>query len=53
MILLKRLNYLRNSLETHNSRETTDHLRHQADKRKEERMIELWKSDLEKPSIYE
>lgn len=51
--MLKRLNYLRNSLETHDSRETTQHLRQQADRKKEERMLELWKNDLEKPSIYE
>ena len=51
--MLKRLNYLRNSLEAYDSRETTHHLREQADKKKEERMLELWKNDLEKPSIYE
>ncbi len=53
IIMLKRLNYLRNSLETHDSRETTHHLRDQANRKKEERMLELWKNDLEKPSIYE
>lgn len=51
--MLKRLNYLRNSLENHNSRETTQHLRELAERRRDERIMELWKSDLEKPSVYE
>ena len=51
--MLKRLNYLRNSLENHNSRETTEHLRNVAERRRDERIMELWKSDLEKPSVYE
>lgn len=53
MLMLKRLNYLRNSLENHNSRETTQHLRDLAERRRDERIMELWKSDLEKPSVYE
>lgn len=53
MMMLKRLNYLRNSLENHDSRETTTHLRNMAEQRRDERIMELWKSDLEKPSVYE
>jgi hypothetical protein len=52
-MILKRLNFLRNSLESHNPRETTNHLREQAIKRRDERILELWKNDLEKPSVYE
>lgn len=52
-MMIKRLNYLRNSLETHNSRETTQHLRDEAEKRRDERIMELWKNDLEKPSVYD
>ena len=52
-MMLKRLNFLRNSLETHNTRETTHHLRDQALKKRDERILELWKNDLEKPSVYE
>ena len=51
--MLKRLNFLRNSLESHNPRETTQHLREQALKRRDERILELWKNDLDKPSVYE
>ena len=53
LMMLKRLNFLRNSLESHNPRETTMHLREQAVKKRDERILELWKSDLEKPSVYE
>ena len=51
IMMLKRLNFLRNSLETHNPRETTVHLREMANKKRDERILELWKNDLEKPSI--
>jgi hypothetical protein len=53
MMMLKRLNYLRNSLENHDSRETTTHLRDEAERKRDERIMELWKTDLEKPSVYE
>ena len=53
MLMLKRLNYLRNALENHNAKETTAHLRDVAEKRRDERIMELWKSDLEKPSVGE
>jgi len=52
-MMLKRLNFLRNSLENHNPRETTQYLRENALKRRDERILELWKNDLEKPSVYE
>jgi len=53
MMMLKRLNYLRNALENYNTKETTAHLRDNADKKKEERLMELWKSEVEKPSVGE
>lgn len=49
--MLKRLNYLRNALENYNSKETTAHLRDHAEKKKEERLMELWRNELEKPSV--
>ena len=52
-MLLKRLNYLRNQLENHNARETTQHMRDLADRKKEERLAELWKTELDKPSVME
>ena len=51
MLMLKRLNYLRNALENHNAKETTAHLREVAEKRRDERIMELWKNDIEKPSV--
>lgn len=51
MMMLKRLNYLRNALENYNSKETTAHLRDHADKKKEERLMELWRNELEKPTV--
>ena len=49
--MLKRLNYLRNALENYNSKETTAHLREHAEKKKEERLMELWRNELDKPSV--
>lgn len=49
--MLKRLNYLRNALENYNSKETTAHLRDHAEKKKEERLMELWRNEIEKPSV--
>jgi len=40
--MLKRLNFLRNSLESNNPRETTQHLREDATKRRDQRILELW-----------
>ena len=51
--MLKRLNYLINALENHNSRETTAYLREIAERKRDDRLLELWKNDLEKPSVYE
>ena len=52
-MMLKRLNFLRNSLSSHNPRETTQYLRDHANKIRDERILELWKIDQEKPSVYE
>jgi hypothetical protein len=34
-------------------RETTQHMRELADRKKEERLAELWKTELDKPSVME
>ena len=52
-MMLKRLTFLRNSLESHDPNQTTQHLREDASKKRDERILELWKTDLEKPSVYE
>jgi hypothetical protein len=51
LMSLKRLNYLRNSLDAHNSRITTEHLREQASTKRDERILELWSKDAAKPSV--
>jgi hypothetical protein len=51
--MLKRLNFLKNSLEANNPRETTHHLREEATKKRDERILELWQSEIEKPSVHE
>lgn len=51
--MLKRLTFLRNSLESHDPNQTTQHLRDDGVKKRDERILELWKNDLEKPSVYE
>ena len=45
MMMLKRLNFLRNTLQTHNAKETTAFNRDHAAKLKDERILELWKTD--------
>ena len=52
-MMLKRLNFLRNSLSSHNANQTTNFLRDKANKIRDDRILELWKMDQEKPSVYE
>ena len=51
MMVLKRLNYLRNALENHSAKETTMYLRDNAEKKRDERILELWRQDMEKPTV--
>ncbi len=48
---MKRMNFIRNSLETHDPRDTTAHIRQEANKKRDERVLELWKKDLEAPKV--
>lgn len=47
MLLLKRLNFLRASLEGHSPRETTQAFRLKANKKRDERILEIWRKDQE------
>jgi len=51
MMMLKRLNFLRNSLDLHNSRVTTEALRDNAARKRDERILELWSKDQSRPSV--
>ena len=44
-MMMKRLNFLRNSLDSHNPHETTIRMRDIASKRRDERILELWRKD--------
>lgn len=44
-VTLKRLNFLRQSLEAHDPKETTARLRQHANQKRDERMLELWRRD--------
>ena len=48
---MKRMSFIRNSLETHDPKETTAHIRQEANKRRDERVLELWKKDIEAPRV--
>ena len=42
-MMMKRLHFLRNSLDTHNPHETTLRMRDNALKKRDERILELWR----------
>ena len=42
---MKRLNFLRNSLDSHNPHETTERMREVAARRRDERILELWRKE--------
>ena len=52
-MMMKRLHFLRNSLEQHNPQETTNRLRENAERKRDERILELWRKDKSKPSVQE
>ena len=47
MLLLKRLSFLKTSLEGHSPRETTEVFRAKASKKRDERIIEIWKNEID------
>ena len=49
--MMKRLNFLRNSLDSHNPHETTLRMRDNAQKKRDERIMELWRKDQMQPSV--
>lgn len=50
-MMLKRLNFLRNSLDGHDPEQTTAKLRKFATKMRDERIKELWKNELNAPTV--
>jgi len=52
-MMMKRMNYIRNNLDLSDPRETTNKIRIDAKKKRDERIIELWKKESEYPNIGE
>ena len=44
--MLKRLNFLKTSLDSHSPRQTTTNLRLKAVKKRDDRVYEIWKKDI-------
>jgi hypothetical protein len=51
--MLKRLNFLKGSLDQHDPQESTARMRKIAVQKRDERVYELWKKDTEAPSVQE
>ena len=49
--MMKRLHFLRNSLDAHNAAETTRRMRENADRKKDERIQQLWYRDKNNPNV--
>jgi len=49
--MLKRLNFLRGSLDQHDPMESTVKMRKIAKQKRDERIYELWKKDTEAPTV--
>lgn len=49
--MMKRLNFLRTSLDSHNPHETTLRMRDNAQKKRDERILELWRKDQMQPTV--
>ena len=53
IMMMKRMSYLHNQLDGHDSRKTTENLREKAAEKRDERILELWAKDQAKPSVAE
>jgi len=49
--MLKRLNFIKSSLEGHSPKQTTNAMRLKSMKKRDERVMEIWKKDLDRPSV--
>lgn len=49
--MMKRMNYIRNNLDLSQPREVTHRIRAEANKKRDERIVELWKKDQDYPKI--
>ena len=49
--MLKRLNFLKSSLETHSPRQTTNNMRLKSLQKRDSRIVDTWKKEMETPSV--
>lgn len=49
--MLKRLNFLKTSLDGHSPKETTNAIRLKSVKRRDDRLYDTWKNELNQPSV--
>ena len=49
--MLKRLNFLKSSLETHSPRQTTNNIRIKSLQKRDSRVADTWKKEMETPSV--
>lgn len=53
IMMMKRMNYIRSNLESHNPRELTSKIRQDAKAKRDERILELWKKETDYPNVTE
>lgn len=53
VMMMKRMNYIRNTLEQHDPHEMTSKVRQDANRKRDERIFELWRKDQEQPKVSE
>eukprot|EP00347_Sterkiella_histriomuscorum_P006612 403352105 len=51
ILMLKRLNFLKTSLDGHSPRQTTTNMRLKTKKKRDDRVIEIWKKEMEAPTV--
>ena len=51
--MMKRMNYIRSTIDGHGPREVTSKIRLEATRKRDERIFEIWKKDQEQPKISE
>jgi hypothetical protein len=51
--MLKRLNFLKTSLDSHSPRQTTNNMRIRNMQKRDQRVVETWKNDMEKANVQE
>jgi hypothetical protein len=53
VMMMKRMNYIRSTIDGHDPREVTSKVRLVATRKRDERIFEIWKKDQEQPKISE